>query len=106
VQGAAVDNDGLPAPGAWVVAVPEEARRGNSRLFKAQTTDQYGKFDLRGLAPGWYKIFSFSGVQQGEWEDPEFLKTQEAKGESVEVRDEDVKTVNPKLIEQNSEARE
>ena len=106
VQGAAVDNDGLPAPGAWVVAVPEEARRGNSRLFKAQTTDQYGKFDLRGLAPGSYKIFSFTGVQQGEWEDPEFLKTHEAKGESVEVRDEDVKTVNLKLIEQKSEARE
>jgi protocatechuate 3,4-dioxygenase beta subunit len=106
VQGAAADNDGLPAPGAWVVAVPEETRRGNSRLFKAQTTDQYGKFDLRGLAPGSYKIFSFTGVQQGEWEDPEFLKTQEAKGESVEVRDEDVKTVNLKLIEQNSEARE
>jgi hypothetical protein len=67
---------------------------------------KYGKFDLRGLAPGSYKIFSFTGVQQGEWEDPEFLKTQEARGESVEVQDEDVKTVNLKLIEQKSEATE
>jgi protocatechuate 3,4-dioxygenase beta subunit len=106
VEGAAVDHDGLPAPGAWVVAVPEEAQRGNSRLFKAQTTDQYGKFDLRGLPPGWYKVFSFTGVEAGEWEDPEFLKTQEAKGESVEVRDGDVKTLNLRLIEQKREARE
>jgi protocatechuate 3,4-dioxygenase beta subunit len=106
VEGAAVDHDGLPAPGAWVVAVPEEAQRGNSRLFKAQTTDQYGKFDLRGLAPGWYKVFSFTGVEPGEWEDPEFLKTQEAKGESMEVRDGDVKTLNLRLIEQKREARE
>lgn len=54
VQGVATDSDGLPAGGVWVVAVPDEARRSNFRLFKSQTTDQYGKFDLHGLAPGSY----------------------------------------------------
>jgi hypothetical protein len=106
VQGVVADSDGLPAAGVWVVAVPDQARRGNSRLFKSQTTDQYGKYDLRGLAPGSYKIFAWNGIEQGEWEDPEFLKMQEAKGESVDVADEDVKTVNSKLIEKKSNAGE
>jgi len=102
VQGAATDRDGLPAAGVWVVAVPDEARRGNSRLFKSQTTDQYGKYDLHGLAPGSYRIFAWAGIEQGEWEDPEFLRPQEAKGELLELQDEDAKTVNLKVIEKKS----
>jgi protocatechuate 3,4-dioxygenase beta subunit len=106
VQGAVVNPDGLPAAGVWVVAVPDADRRSNSRWFGAQTTDQYGKYDLHGLSPGSYRLFSWTGVEQGEWEDPEFLKTQEPQGEGIEVRDEDVKTVNLKLIEKKSETRE
>jgi hypothetical protein len=88
--------------GRGVVAVPDEARRGNSRLFKSQTADQYGKYDLHGLAPGSYRIFAWTGIEQGEWEDPEFLRSQEAKGELLELRDEDARTVDLKMIEKKS----
>jgi protocatechuate 3,4-dioxygenase beta subunit len=104
VQGAVVNQDGLPAAGVWVVAVPDESRRSNSRLFKSQTTDQYGKYDLHGLVPGSYKIFAWAEIEQGEWEDPEFLRPQESKGEAVELQDEGVKTVNLKSIGRKSEA--
>jgi protocatechuate 3,4-dioxygenase beta subunit len=103
VQGAVVDKDGLPAAGVSVVAVPDEARRTNFRLFKEQTTDQYGKFDLHGLAPGSYKLFAWAGVERGEWEDENFLKPFEATGESVELQDGDLKTVNLKLLEKKME---
>ena len=85
-----------------MVAVPDEARRTNFKLFKSQTTDQYGKFELRGLAPGSYKIFSWTGIEKDEWEDADFLKPFEDKGETVELHDEDVKTVNLKVIEKKS----
>jgi protocatechuate 3,4-dioxygenase beta subunit len=104
VQGAVANQDGLPAAGVWVVAVPDEARRSTSRLFKSQTTDQYGKYDLHGIAPGSYRIFAWAGIEQGQWEDAEFLRAQEDKAESVELREDEVKTVNPKLIEKKSEA--
>jgi len=106
VQGAATDSDGLPAAGVWVVAVPDETRRSNFRLFKSQTTDQYGKFDLHGLAPGSYKLFSWTGIENNEWEDPDFLKPFEGNGEAVELRDEDSKTVNLKVIEKKSVGKE
>jgi protocatechuate 3,4-dioxygenase beta subunit len=103
VQGAVTDKDGLPAPGVWVVAVPEGAHRTNYKLFKAQTTDQYGKYDLRGLIPGSYKIFSWTGIEPGEWQDPDFLQPQESKGELLDVKDDDIKMVSLKVIERKSQ---
>jgi protocatechuate 3,4-dioxygenase beta subunit len=98
VEGAVSDEVGLPAAGVWVVAVPEAARRSLLRLFKSQTTDQYGKFELRGLAPGEYKLFAWDGVESSAWQDEEFLKEYEARGSKFEVRDDQTASVNPKLI--------
>ena len=94
VQGSVADADGLPAAGVWVVLVPELARRTISLLYKTQTTDQYGHFDLRGIAPGDYKLFSWEEAESGSWEDPEFLKPFEEKGERVSLVDGDQKALN------------
>ena len=85
------------------MALPEEAKRQDLRLFKEARTDQYGKYDLRGFIPGSYQLFSWTGIENGEWKDPEFLKAFEGKGEAVEVSDEDVKTVNLKVMAKKSE---
>jgi hypothetical protein len=94
VQGAVADSDGLPAVGVRVVLVPEPSRRAQSRLFKEQTTDQYGHFELRGIAPGDYKLFSWEEAESGAWEDPEFLKPFEGKGEKITLEEGDQKTLN------------
>jgi hypothetical protein len=98
VQGAVVDKDGLPATGVWVVAVPDIARRTMQRLFKPQTTDQFGKFDLHGLAPGTYKLFAWDGADSNAWEDEDFLKPFEEQGTNIEVRDEEALTRNLTVI--------
>jgi hypothetical protein len=63
-------------------------------LYKSQSTDQYGRFDLRGIAPGDYKLFTWDEVEEGAWEDPDFLKPFEEKGEKVSVQEGDSKSVN------------
>jgi len=93
-QGAVADADGLPAAGVWVVLVPDASRRAQDRLFKMQTTDQYGRFDLRGIAPGDYKLFSWERAEAGSWQDPEFLKPFEDKGEKIALQEGDQKTQN------------
>ena len=98
LQGSVADVDGLPATGVWVVLVPEETLRRQSRLYKAGTTDQYGRFDLRGIAPGDYKLFSWQEAEDGAWEDPEFLKPFEGQGERVSLREVDQKTVHLRAI--------
>jgi hypothetical protein len=97
-QGSVVDKDGLPGAGVWVVAVPDAARRTMLRLFKAQNTDQYGKFELHGLAPGAYRLFAWDGVEYSEWEVEDFVKPFEVQGTKLEVRDDDAVTVNLKVI--------
>jgi protocatechuate 3,4-dioxygenase beta subunit len=94
VQGSVLDADHLPAAGVRVVLVPDPRHRSRNDLFKSQTTDQYGHFDIRGIAPGEYKVFSWEEVEDGAWEDPEFLRLFEEKGESVETGESDQKTLN------------
>ena len=94
VRGSVTDSDGLPAAGVHVVLVPERSRRTQYRLYKTQTTDQYGHFELRGVAPGDYQLFSWEDVETGAWEDPEFLKPFEEKGEKIALQDGEQKTIN------------
>ena len=99
LKGIVVNDESLPTAGVWVVAVPEESKRGLRYLYNAVTTDQYGRYDLRGMVPGKYLIFAWDGVARGEWEDPEFLKTNAAKAVTVEVSDSDTKSADLQLIQ-------
>jgi hypothetical protein len=102
VQGGVADADGLPAAGVWVVLVPEASRRSVFRLYKTQTTDQYGHFDLRGIAAGDYKLFSWEEAENGAWEDPEFLKPFEEKGEKISLQEGEQKSLNLTAIRTKS----
>jgi hypothetical protein len=106
VQGTVKDTDGLPAVGVWVVLVPNDARRNEFRLFKPRATDQFGRFDIRGIAPGDYKLFSWEQVEQNAWEDPDFLKPFEAKGESVSLQEGDSKSIDLVAIRSASHEQE
>jgi hypothetical protein len=94
VQGMAADGDGLPSVGAWVVLVPDAKHRERGELYKTGRTDQHGQYALRGIAPGDYTLFSWDEVEEGAWQDPEFLKPFEEKTEKVSVQEGDTKSVN------------
>ena len=93
-QGAVTDKDGLPVTGVWVVLVPDESRRDQFRLYQKASADQYGHFLLRGIPPGAYKIFCWEEVEDGAWEDPDFLRPFEDRGQKVSVEESDTKTVD------------
>jgi hypothetical protein len=98
VEGGVLNADSLPVSGAWVAVVPEEEKRKFLRLYKSASTDQYGHFEIRGLAPGKYKAFSWEGIEAQAWEDPDFLKEYEDKGQEFEVRDGDHKSMELKSL--------
>jgi carboxypeptidase family protein len=106
VQATVKDADGLPAAGVWVVLVPDEAHRNEFHLFKQQISDQYGRFDIRGIAPGDYKVFSWEQVEPNAWEDPDFLKPFEARGESVSLQEGDGKSIELSAIRSASHEQE
>jgi hypothetical protein len=94
LQGAVLDSDNLAAVGVWVVLVPNEPHRSEMQLYKAATTDQNGHYLLRGVAPGDYKLFSWEDVDQNAWQDPEFLRGFEDRGEKVSVEANDQKSAD------------
>jgi hypothetical protein len=77
-----------PAPGAFVVLVPQEKeRRDQQSYYKTTTTDQTGSFTLKSLVPGTYKAFAWEDIEPGAYMDPDFIKPFESSAESVSVEE-------------------
>jgi hypothetical protein len=98
VEGVVLDAKQQPAGAAHVVLVPEPRRREQTNLYKTGTTDQYGRFTLRGITPGDYKLFAWDDIETGAYQDPDFLKPLENRGESVSIRENSRESAQLKLI--------
>jgi Carboxypeptidase regulatory-like domain len=100
VDGVVTKGDQLPATGATVLLVRDPPPlHGKLTRFKEGTTDQYGHFTIRGVAPGKYKAFAFATAPGfDEFTDPEFMRPLESKGESVSIEENGKQTLQLKLI--------
>src|ERR1700674_1653277 len=86
----AVDKEGdkvHPVANATVVAVPEEKYRKLPDRFEIESTDNHGRFTIRGIAPGSYTLYAWQDLEDGVYRDPDFLKSQEANGTAVKVEE-------------------
>jgi hypothetical protein len=87
LEGMVVDDKGQPVA-ATVVLVPEAAKRDDRGLFRRSSASSKGKFALRGVAPGTYKLLALDDVDFEELViRPEIFKPYESRGESVTVNE-------------------
>jgi hypothetical protein len=77
----------MPAPETRVVLLPAGNHRGQSRFFKRAITDQSGRFSLKGVIPGDYKVLAVYGLDRSSITDPDFLEQFEDRGESLHLQD-------------------
>jgi protocatechuate 3,4-dioxygenase beta subunit len=95
----AVQNEKLePAAGATVVLIPEGKRRESDRWYQTTSTDQYGNYTLKNIAPGEYRVYAFDTVEFQAYMDPEWLKPFETKGEKVSIEENAKPSVQLRLI--------
>ena len=66
-----------PAVVARVVLVPEQARRGNTALYRTVYTNAVGQFTLPNVLPGNYKVFA--------WQNAEFMLKVGSRGQAMTV---------------------
>jgi len=84
VSGSVLNDRRQPAINAVVVAVPETARE-RLDLFKSGRTDDSGRFEMRGLAPGDYEILAWEAIEPGGWLNPDVLRTDEGRGRRLHI---------------------
>ena len=101
IAGTVVDGKGQPVANASVVDVPNGEHRMRLDLYQQDTTDQSGHFTLRGLNPGEYTVLALEELQE-DFRQPEFLRTYETRGETVQLDEGTRKSVVLKLIPQDS----
>ena len=98
VEGAVFDASERPARGATVVLAPEPRLRVHGRLFHEATADKDGRFALRGIAPGEYKLFAWEDLAGEAYRDPDFLRDYEGRGQKIVVRENEAKRARLELI--------
>jgi len=85
VSGQVRDDRSEPSVNVKVVLVPEPPLRRRWDLYKTITTDQFGNFTLRTVAPGDYKIFAWEDADDNIWTTPEFLREDEGRGKLIRI---------------------
>jgi hypothetical protein len=100
VEGVVTDAKLQPAPGIQAVLVPD-TNRDRIDLYKVAVSDQNGKFTLRGIAPGDYKVFAWEDLEPNAYFDPDLLRRSEAAGKPVRISESSKQSVNVQVIPSN-----
>jgi hypothetical protein len=76
LSGTLQDATGQPAPGYTVIAFSSDERfwLPQSRRVQAARPATDGRFVMRNLPPGEYRLAAVTDVEPGQWFDPEFLR--------------------------------
>lgn len=76
-----------PVADSMVALIPSQNRRGNLLLFKSISSDQDGRFSIRGVAPGEYTLLAWEDVEANATRNEDFLKEFETRGVRITVRE-------------------
>jgi hypothetical protein len=66
-------------------------------MYKTVSTDETGRFEVKGLPPGEYKAFALEGFEKDAWLDPGFFRPYEDRGLAVAVGEGRVFTLDAPL---------
>jgi sarcosine oxidase gamma subunit len=76
---------GVVPAGATVALVPEAARRENLALYLSAVSDASGKFVMRGVPPGDYKLFAWESIRPFAYQNATFIANDESRGKLIHV---------------------
>jgi hypothetical protein len=87
VEGRVLNDQKQPVDAAVVglVPAPLSARGFRMDMYKTTSTDVSGKFEVRGLPPGEYKLFAWEDVDKAAIIDHDFMRLHENSGKAIQV---------------------
>jgi protocatechuate 3,4-dioxygenase beta subunit len=99
VGGNVTDDKGEPAAGAQIVLMPPQDQPNHDLRIQRVAADQNGQFQISGIPPGEYRLYAFTGIDEGADRDPEFLKKYESRAEKLTLRESGQETKTVKSID-------
>ncbi len=85
VSGVVRDRERKPVAGATVVLVPPIERRQNPGLYRTAVSDTMGRFTVKGIAPGDYKLLAWESIPASAYRNAEFMTRFEERGTTLQV---------------------
>jgi hypothetical protein len=101
IDGQVLNDRRTPVANAVVALIPDVPLRQRRDLYRTFATDMEGRFRARAVAPGRYTVLAWESVEDGRWEDPEFLRLQQGRGTEILLDANDKETVVVEAIRAN-----
>jgi hypothetical protein len=100
IAGQVVDDKGAPTTDGTVVVFADDAEKWSdgSRYVRAVRPDYQGQYQVKGLPPGEYLAVALDYVQDGMWNDPEYLVSIRRYGQKLAVGEGESRAISLKLI--------
>jgi len=83
--GIVVSANGEPVSNVTVVLVPIESYRHRADLYQGSSTSESGRFLFRDIPPGDYEVLVWEDLQDGSWQDPDFVQKYADRGRAVHI---------------------
>jgi protocatechuate 3,4-dioxygenase beta subunit len=88
VSGQLADEKGAPITDATVIVFANDSPKWNSgRFVRAARPDQQGRWQIKGLPAGDYLAVAVDYIEDGEWNDPEYLDSLRRSGRKLTLGD-------------------
>lgn len=99
MNGRVLNDQQQMVPGAAVMlfAASPAARITRTDMFRVSSTDTSGRFQVKDLPPGDYKVFAWEGLDKDVWLDPDFANN-ENRGQAVHVDEGKTQAVDVPVI--------
>jgi hypothetical protein len=78
--------------------IPDGAGRSRFDLYRTTSTDALGHFHVEGIAPGDYRAFSWEDVENGAWQDPDFIRQFEDRGKPIRINEGGTTNIELRII--------
>ena len=95
LKGVVTDKDGKPVVSATVALMPKS---GAGATATSRSTDENGTFTITGLKPGDYRLLAWEDIEDGAYNDPEFLKAWNSRATELKLDASGQQSVQLKVI--------
>jgi len=100
ISGTTVDAQMRGTSGAQVVLIPERQRE-RTDLYRTAASDASGRFALRSIPPGDYRVFGWEALESYAWFDPDLVHRFESQSIPVRVSESETNNVTVRIIPVN-----